>query len=72
MPSGLTGHIDKASIVRLTLDYLRLRALLDHRDNVTPETRVCSDTVHFTMHGNNILLGFWNVKAFRVFKGLEI
>ncbi|XP_064827613.1 hypoxia inducible factor 1 subunit alpha, like 2 [Oncorhynchus masou masou] len=63
LPSGLTGHIDKASIVRLTLDYLRLRALLDHRDNVTPETRVCSDTVHFTMHGRYPMAGIFSVET---------
>ncbi|CAB1333154.1 unnamed protein product [Coregonus sp. 'balchen'] len=60
LPSGLTGHIDKASIVRLTLDYLRLRALLDHRDNATTETRVCSDTVHFTMHGRYPMAGLFS------------
>ncbi|XP_010893542.1 hypoxia inducible factor 1 subunit alpha, like 2 isoform X3 [Esox lucius] len=50
LPPGLTVHMDKASIVRFTLGYLRLRAALDQRDYSAPETRVSSDTAQFSVH----------------------
>ncbi|KAL0993925.1 hypothetical protein UPYG_G00115630 [Umbra pygmaea] len=51
LPPGVTGHMDKASIIRFTLGFLRLRALLDHSDNSVAEPRVSFDTVHFSIHG---------------------
>ncbi|KAJ7996338.1 hypothetical protein DPEC_G00236060 [Dallia pectoralis] len=55
-PAGLTVHMDKASIVRFTLAYLRLRAAIDQRDISAPETSV-RDTAYHSVHERQPLVG---------------